>query len=211
MLDVARGKFGPEEGVACQIADATALPFQDGGYDAVVCRFGVMFFPDKKKAYQEAYRVLAAGGRYLFSVWDSIDHNPLNRLVTDVAAGFCPADPPRIFQVPVAYHRIDPIRDLLDTVGFTDVKISVVGVQKTIADIAAFSQSLVYGGPLLGELRARRRPRPGGRRPRRGDAARVRPQFHAHPPPGNRIRDAAAVAGPRAAVLAVAAAVCASS
>ena len=31
----------------------------------------------------------------------------------------------------------------------------MVGVQKTIADIAAFSQSLVYGGPLLGELRAR--------------------------------------------------------
>lgn len=114
-----------------------------------------MFFPDKKKAYQEAYRVLAGGGRYLFSVWDPADHNPINRLVTNIAAGFCAADPPRIFQVPVAYHRIDPVRDLLDTVGFTDINISVVSIQKTIAHIAALTQSQVYGGPLLDELRAR--------------------------------------------------------
>jgi ubiquinone/menaquinone biosynthesis C-methylase UbiE len=28
-------------------ADATQLPFLDGAFDAVVCQFGVMFFPDK--------------------------------------------------------------------------------------------------------------------------------------------------------------------
>jgi ubiquinone/menaquinone biosynthesis C-methylase UbiE len=33
----------------------------------VVCQFGVMFFPDKPQAFSEAYRVLEADGRFLFS------------------------------------------------------------------------------------------------------------------------------------------------
>jgi ubiquinone/menaquinone biosynthesis C-methylase UbiE len=30
----------------------------DGSFDAVVCQFGVMFFPDKPGSYREVYRVL---------------------------------------------------------------------------------------------------------------------------------------------------------
>jgi ubiquinone/menaquinone biosynthesis C-methylase UbiE len=70
MLDVARSKFHAGEQVEFRPADATALPFADRSFDAVVCQFGVMFFPDKAKSYSEVYRVLAPGGRYLFSVWD---------------------------------------------------------------------------------------------------------------------------------------------
>src|SRR4029453_6731961 len=42
-------------------ADALQLPFADGEFDAVVCQFGVMFFPDKAKGFSEARRVLKAG------------------------------------------------------------------------------------------------------------------------------------------------------
>src|ERR1700742_3194792 len=38
--------------------DAQHLPFTDAMFDAVVCQFGVMFFPDKKQAFSEAWRVL---------------------------------------------------------------------------------------------------------------------------------------------------------
>jgi ubiquinone/menaquinone biosynthesis C-methylase UbiE len=47
MLEVARGKFRTDEAVAFQPADATALPFADTSLDAVICQFGVMFFPAK--------------------------------------------------------------------------------------------------------------------------------------------------------------------
>jgi ubiquinone/menaquinone biosynthesis C-methylase UbiE len=40
MMDVARAKFLPYEQVTFQIADATALPFDDEAFDAVVCQFG---------------------------------------------------------------------------------------------------------------------------------------------------------------------------
>src|SRR5215469_13840898 len=70
MLDVARKKFRPDEPIEFQHADAMALSFADGSFDAVVCQFGVMFFPDKDRAYREAYRVLEPGGHFVFSTWD---------------------------------------------------------------------------------------------------------------------------------------------
>jgi ubiquinone/menaquinone biosynthesis C-methylase UbiE len=49
MLEVARGKFRRDEMVEFEPADATALPFPDVSFDAAVCQFGVMFFPDKDR------------------------------------------------------------------------------------------------------------------------------------------------------------------
>src|SRR5579871_625643 len=60
MLDVAKVK-DPASRVSWQQADAQMLPFPDGSFDAVVCQFGVMFFPDKSKAFREARRVLKPG------------------------------------------------------------------------------------------------------------------------------------------------------
>src|SRR5688500_11332034 len=46
MLEIARAKFRAGEQVEFQPADATALPFADASFEAVVCQFGLMFFPD---------------------------------------------------------------------------------------------------------------------------------------------------------------------
>jgi len=80
MLEVARAKFRAGEQVEFQPADATALPFADGSFDAVTCQFGIMFFPGKAKSCSEVFRVLAPGGRYVFSVWDSHRYNPFGRI-----------------------------------------------------------------------------------------------------------------------------------
>lgn len=95
MLDIARAKFRSGEQIEFQPADATALPFADGSFDAIVCQFGVMFFPDKDKSYREAYRLLTPRGRYLFNVWDSHRHNPFGRIAHETAGRFFPADPPQ--------------------------------------------------------------------------------------------------------------------
>src|SRR4030095_3327756 len=43
-------------------ADATALPFPDGSFDAVVCQFGLMFFPHKAPGGRREVRASKAGG-----------------------------------------------------------------------------------------------------------------------------------------------------
>src|SRR5689334_15329638 len=59
MLSYAAAKFGPDDSVEWRQADATALPFADSSFEAVVCQFGLMFFPDKLAALREVRRVLA--------------------------------------------------------------------------------------------------------------------------------------------------------
>src|SRR5213593_4414105 len=53
MLDQA-ATVGTKRAVEWRQADAMHLPFDDATFDAVVCQFGVMFFPDKARAFAEA-------------------------------------------------------------------------------------------------------------------------------------------------------------
>jgi ubiquinone/menaquinone biosynthesis C-methylase UbiE len=155
MLVIARTKFGPGEEVEFQPADAMALPFTDGSFDAVVCQFGVMFFPDKDKSFREVHRVLAPGGRYLFSVWDAHRYNPFGRIAHDIAQRFFPADPPQFYNVPFSCHQIDPIKESVIAAGFTDFSAAVVTLDKEIPEAASFARGLVYGNPLIDQVQAR--------------------------------------------------------
>jgi ubiquinone/menaquinone biosynthesis C-methylase UbiE len=155
MLEVARTKFGPGEQVDLRPADAVALPFTDGAFDAVVCQFGVMFFPQKDASYREVHRVLGPGGRFLFSVWDSHQYNPFARIAHETAARFFPADPPQFYTVPFSYHRIDPIKESLIDAGFADINVAVVALEKEIPDATRFARGLVHGNPLIDQIRAR--------------------------------------------------------
>ena len=55
--------------VTFQQADAEALPFADGSFDAVVSTFGVMFTPDQDKAAAELIRVCRSGGKIGMANW----------------------------------------------------------------------------------------------------------------------------------------------
>jgi ubiquinone/menaquinone biosynthesis C-methylase UbiE len=155
MLDLARGKFRTGEQVEFQPADATALPFADGSFNAMVCQFGVMFFPDKAKSFSEAYRVLAPGGRYLFSVWDSHRYNPFGRIAHEVAGRFFPADPPQFYNVPFSCHQIDPIKELMIAAGFSDISVAVTRQEREIPDAMNFARAAVQGNPLIDQVRTR--------------------------------------------------------
>lgn len=157
MLEVAAQKFRPGEQVEFQPADATQLPFEDAGFDAVVCQFGVMFYPDKTKSYREVHRVLAPGGRYLFNVWDSPRHNPYARIADEVVQRFFPADPPQFYKVPFSFHQIDPVKESIIDAGFADIDVSVVRLEREIPDIEQFARGAVHGNPLADQIRERGR------------------------------------------------------
>jgi ubiquinone/menaquinone biosynthesis C-methylase UbiE len=50
-------------------ADAEALPFADGQFDAVMSTFGVMFTPDQERAAAELLRVCRHGGKIGLANW----------------------------------------------------------------------------------------------------------------------------------------------
>jgi SAM-dependent methyltransferase len=155
MLERAQAKFGSGEQVELQTADAMVLPFRDASFDAVVCQFGVMFFPDKDRCNREVLRVLEPGGHYFFSVWGGFDDNPFGRIAYEVVAGFFPDDPPQFYKVPYSCAAIEPIRDSLERAGFVDIEVAEVARQGVIPDARAFANGLIYGNPAIGEIRSR--------------------------------------------------------
>jgi ubiquinone/menaquinone biosynthesis C-methylase UbiE len=155
MLEVAKAKFREEEQVEFQPADATTLPFDDNSFEAVVCQFGVMFYPDKPKSFAEALRVLAPGGQYLFNVWDAHRYNPFGRITHETVSGFFPSDPPQFYTVPFSYSLIDPIKEVLLDTGFADIGVAVIRLEKVIPDVVAFARAAVHGNPLAEQIRAR--------------------------------------------------------
>ncbi len=78
MLEVAQEKAHLEglTNLSIKQADPEALPFAEGSFDAVTCRFGIMFFPDVGKALREVWRVLRPGGRAVFVAWGPPEQNP---------------------------------------------------------------------------------------------------------------------------------------
>ncbi len=70
LLDKGRQRAAAEGlAVDFQVADAEHLPFGDGGFDAVLSTFGVMFTPDQARSAQEMLRVVRAGGRIGLANW----------------------------------------------------------------------------------------------------------------------------------------------
>jgi ubiquinone/menaquinone biosynthesis C-methylase UbiE len=155
MLDLAATRLQAPN-VSWQQADAQALPFEDAAFDAVVCQFGVMFFPDKAAGYREALRVLKPGGRFLFVVWDRLDANPVSRIASDTVAQLFPDDPPRFIErVPFGYFDHDRIRGELQQAGFKDAAIETVEKVTRAPSPREPAMGLCQGTPLRGEIETR--------------------------------------------------------
>jgi ubiquinone/menaquinone biosynthesis C-methylase UbiE len=137
-------------------ADAQALPFPDGGFDAVVCQFGVMFFPDKVGAFAEARRVLKPQGRFVFNVWDALARNEITQVAQEAVAALFPKDPPAFFaRTPHGWHDRDEISATLVRAGFRDVGVDVVALPTASPSAAEAAEGLCLGSPLRAEIEAR--------------------------------------------------------
>jgi ubiquinone/menaquinone biosynthesis C-methylase UbiE len=145
--------------IAWQTADALALPFEDGSFDALACQFGAMFFPDRVKGYAEAHRVLRNGGRFFFNVWDRIEDNEFADAVTQALATVFPHDPPRFMaRTPHGYHDRDQIRSDLKAAGFTGITIDAVEHKSRAASPREPAVAYCQGTPLRSEIEARGAP-----------------------------------------------------
>ena len=156
MLDQAAA-VGTSRPVEWRRADAMALPFSDGEFDAVVCQFGVMFFPEKSRAFSEARRVLRPGGVFVFSVWDRIEENDFADTITTALAAAFPEDPPRFLaRTPHGYHDRATIERDLAAGGFaTPARMDTVAARSRAGSPRAPAIAYCQGTPLRSEIEAR--------------------------------------------------------
>lgn len=155
MIDHAAERRGAN-GIEWRQADAQSLDFGDGSFDVAICQFGVMFFPDKVKAFGEAFRVLRPGGSYLFSVWDRIAANEISKVVEDAVAELFPADPPRFLsRTPYGHHDPAPLAAMAKAAGFSSVAVETVTKRSRVNAHSDVAIGLCHGSPLRAEIEAR--------------------------------------------------------
>jgi ubiquinone/menaquinone biosynthesis C-methylase UbiE len=156
MLTLAARLLPSDARIAWRHADALDLPFADESFDAVACQFGVMFFPDKVKGYQEARRVLKPGGHFFFNVWGRISENQFADTVTEALAAVFPDDPPRFLaRIPHGYHDVDTIRKELRAAGFTSISIETKSDVSRAPSAREPAMGYCQGTPLRAEIEAR--------------------------------------------------------
>lgn len=148
MIDHARSKLGVPANIDWRTADAAALPFADASFAALACQFGLMFVPDKGAAFREARRVLAKDGLFAFNVWGGFEHNPFGRIAHETISAFFSTDPPNFYQVPFGFHDSGELRRLLDTSGFSHVKLDWVTLEAHSDSAKSFAVGLVKGNPV---------------------------------------------------------------
>ena len=156
MLDHAQS-IGTDRPVAWQQADVMALPFDDSAFDAVVCQFGAMFFPDRVAAYAEVARVLRPGGVFLFNTWDSIEHNEFPATVEEAVGTMFPDDPPLFMsRTPHGYYDEAVIRADVAAAGFASpVRFDVVEARSRAATADIPARAFCHGTPLSNEIAVR--------------------------------------------------------
>jgi ubiquinone/menaquinone biosynthesis C-methylase UbiE len=152
MLDHASSQL-PSTRVTWRQADAERLPFPNGEFDAVVCQFGVMFFPDKPRAFSEAHRVLKPSGRFLFNVWDRIEENEFANIVVKSVATLFPDDPPLFLaRTPHGHHDTVALEAQLRAAGFGAVTTETVTRESVAPNALSVAIGYCQGTPMRNEI-----------------------------------------------------------
>jgi SAM-dependent methyltransferase len=76
-----------------EVGSVDRLPFQTRTFDAVVCRFGAMFFSSPVEGIREMLRVLKPGKKMALAVWHSAENNPFFYTISRVMEQFVPSSP----------------------------------------------------------------------------------------------------------------------
>lgn len=120
MLERARTTAGATKNAEFETADAADFPFTEAAYDAVISRFGVMFFADPVKAFANILRGMKSGAKVTMATWSHLDSNPWFQAPMYAAKRRLGAPPPLDPNAPgpLAFRDIDRVCGILAAAGF---------------------------------------------------------------------------------------------
>lgn len=154
LIELARRRAGEDgvEGVEFLLADAQTHAFQPA-FDAIVSRFGVMFFPDPVAAFANLRTALKPGGKLAFAAWRAPEENPLSLVPLQAAAPFLPEVPKFENDAPGRFAFADPerVRRILADAGWRAIDIAPLDTESPLSFDELLTMSLRVGplNPIL--------------------------------------------------------------
>lgn len=117
-------------------ADAQTHAFEPEGFDAVISRFGVMFFDDPTAAFSNIRRAARRGAKLSFVAWRSPAENPFMTTAARAAAPLLPdlrsPDPDAPGQF--AFADRDRVERILEASGWTEIAIRPLDAKTSVAE-----------------------------------------------------------------------------
>jgi len=131
------------------LGDAQFYQFEPPSFDAIMSRFGVMFFDDSVRAFANLRRATRAGGELRCVVWRSPDENPFMTTAERAAAPLLPGVPSRVPDAPGQFAFADAtrVRRILEESGWAGIEIQPITVACTMP-ASALAQYATRFGPL---------------------------------------------------------------
>ncbi len=131
-----------------RLADAQTAVF-DAPFDALISRFGVMFFPDPGAAFANLRGALKAGGRLSFACWRGPEDNPLAGLPDAVARLLIPnlQTPPTSGPGRFAFADPEKVRSILQGAGWSHIEIVPLDVPTPLS-VAELVEMCLRLGPV---------------------------------------------------------------
>lgn len=142
------------ENAAFVQADAQTYAFDEAGFDAVMSRFGVMFFEDPEAAFANIRRGVRSGGKLAFVAWRSPAENPFMTTAMRAAAPFLPPLPTPEPGAPGQFGFADGerVRRILEASGWTGVEVRPIDVPASVAE-ADLKTYVARMGPVGAAMR----------------------------------------------------------
>ncbi|WP_292121439.1 class I SAM-dependent methyltransferase [Mesorhizobium sp.] len=119
-----------------EFGDAQQYAFATGRFDALVSRFGVMFFDDPVAAFANIRQAARRGGKLAFVAWRGPRENAFMTTAARAAAPFLPQAPVPDPEAPGQFAFADGarVRRILEASNWSSVKVEQVDVQCQIAE-----------------------------------------------------------------------------
>ena len=153
--------LGLQDVVEFKEGDAETIDLPSSTFDAALCRWGLMFFPNPKAGLSNIYRSLVKGGHFAAAVWATPDKVPFISVPMNIVLKETNSQPQGTLG-PFSMSDQNNLKKFYEESGFMHhiiERINVVSDFDSTDDFTAFT--IDHGGPALqkiltGEINERR-------------------------------------------------------
>tara|TARA_B100000287_G_scaffold28746_1_gene27058 strand:+ start:2317 stop:3165 length:849 start_codon:yes stop_codon:yes gene_type:complete len=154
LLDLAKKNYSNIKNLKFKYCDVQNYEFEKNSFSKVISRFGVMFFENPIKAFQNINNAIQDGGSLHFVCWTNVMENEFftaaaNIIIRHLDRGF-----PELTRAPgpFAFSEKKYVKQILNAAGFENIKVEKVYTLISTNDSAEKDGNLLFNIGLAGRL-----------------------------------------------------------